>query len=510
MMNKCFSFRTLCIVSLISCGVGVLLMIIRIWCAFSFSEPLQLTTSGWEEDSLYAMWKYLNGKEIYADRLSAPYAQSVFNWLYYYSYGFFIKVFISLFSLDNRWLPTIGRFFTLIGALVGVFICYVSFVKLPEVKKSSMRILALSFALLVFSGPLVGFWAFTVRPDVWSLVFELTGVFLFLKYYSTNKTKAVFFTVPALYCSWGFKFAIFTVVAISIFLIVKKNFKTLFMFSLLMIIFYATTLLLGGKEYLDTILFQGERVLLVESAINNLLLAAAKSVPAIVTLVAAIVFIVFCKDFRKDILKNDHILFTIIFLLTSILITVPASAMDGAADNYYFIVLYAFSLTSVILLNKISNDRKLVLKRANYRFKIFVGVLISSWIVHVFSLMAVFTGYTGVVSVYPQHVNLVKHQKCIEEFPKPLFVDSPYLSLPWMNPSEPYVITNYSYKKNLKFGIVKDDGIGGLIKHGHYNTLLLTEKLEFFEGTDLSTYEILPIKCEGLYVYVKKKYKTFN
>lgn len=36
------SFRTLSVVSLVSAFVGVLLMIVRIWHPFSFSEPLQL------------------------------------------------------------------------------------------------------------------------------------------------------------------------------------------------------------------------------------------------------------------------------------------------------------------------------------------------------------------------------------------------------------------------------------------------------------------------------------
>ena len=90
-MGAFCSFRNLSIVSLISASVCVLLMLIRVWHAFSFFEPLQLTTSGWEEEDLYAMWKYLKGMGIYTDRYSVPYAASVYNWLFYQSYGFIIK-----------------------------------------------------------------------------------------------------------------------------------------------------------------------------------------------------------------------------------------------------------------------------------------------------------------------------------------------------------------------------------------------------------------------------------
>lgn len=499
------SFKTLCIVSLFSAFIGVLLMVVRIWNAFSFSEPLQLITSGWEEDSLYVMGKYVIGRKVYGDRHAMPYALSVFNWFFYQSYGFFISTFISLFSLSLRWIPTIGRFFTLVGALIGVFVCYASFLSVSRAKDAGMKTLAFSFALTVFLGPLVGFWAFTVRPDIWGFVCEVTGVFLFWRYYSVNNIKAIIFASLALYCSWAFKqYYVYTVMAISLFLLLRKEFKVLGMFLLLMIIFYSITFLLGDEDYFNSIFCHASRGFSFCSIKENIFKASLKSFPAIVTSIVSFVFIFLTKGMKRECVKEKRLLFTIILFLVTTIISIPGSGVIGAADNYYFMELYSLSLVAVTLLNKIYNDKLIDIEKNKNKIKIFVGLLMFGWGIHIAVMIPVFIGHKGVLSVYPQHVDFMKKQKCIERFPKPLFVDSMYLSLPWMNPSEPYVFTNWFYGVEREAGVFfHDGGRGGLIKKGYYETLLLTEKLEVFDGVNLSGYEILPNKYEGFYVYIK-------
>lgn len=496
-----FSFRTLSVVSLIGAIIGVLLMPVRIWYAFSFSEPLQLTTSGYEEESLYAMWKYLMGLKIYADRYSIPYAQSFFNWLFYQSYGFFINTFISLFPLSLRWIPTIGRFFTLVGALIGVFVCYASFLSVSRAKDAGIKILAFSFALTVFLGPLVGFWAFTVRPDIWGFVCEATGVFLFWKYYSINNIKAIIFTSLALYCSWAFKQSyIYTVIAISLFLLLKKEFKVLGIFLLLMILFYSITFLLGDRDYFNSIFCHARRGFSFSSIKENIFNASLKSFPSIVTSIVSFVFIFQTKGMKKECVKEKRLLFTIILFLVTTIISIPGSGVIGAADNYYFMELYSLSLVAVTLLNKIYNKLIDIEKNKN-KIKIFVGLLMFGWGIHIAAMIPVFIGHKGVLSVYPQHVDFMKKQKCIERFPKPLFVDNMYLSLPWMNPSEPYIFRNALYMISAEVDDLCD--FGRLIKDGHYKALFLKEKLETFLGARLSDYKILSEKYEGFYVYIK-------
>jgi len=500
-----FSFGTLSVVSLIGAIIGVLLMLVRIWNAFSLSEPLQLTTSGYEEESLYAMWKYLKGLKIYADRHSIPYAQSFFNWLFYQSYGFFISTFISLFSLSLGWIPTIGRFLTLVGALIGVFVCYSSFVKVSCIKDSVLKMLVISFSLTVFLGPLVGFWVFTVRPDIWGFVCEVTGVFLFWRYYSVNNIKAIIFASLALYCSWAFKHSyIYTVTAISLFLLLRKEFKVIGIFLLLMITFYSITFLLGDENYFNSFFCHTTRGFSFCSIKENILKTALKSFPAIVTLISSFVFVFLTKELKREIIKEDRFLFPILLLFVTTILSILGSGVIGAADNYCFMEIYTLSLVAVTLLNKIYDGRVIYNEKNKNKLKIFVCLMIFGWGIHLAAMIPIFLGYKGVLSVYPQHVDFMKKQKCIERFPKPLFVDNMYLSLPWMNPSEPYIFGNALYMISAEADDLYDfDGFGRLIKEGHYKTLFLNEKLKTFFGADLSGYKILPEKCEGFYVYIK-------
>ena len=162
------------------------------------------------------------------------------------------------------------------------------------------------------------------------------------------------------------------------------------------------------------------------------------------------------------------------------------------------------SLVAVTLLNKIYDGRVIYNEKNKNKLKIFVCLMIFGWGIHLAAMIPIFLGYKGVLSVYPQHVDFMKKQKCIERFPKPLFVDNMYLSLPWMNPSEPYIFGNALYMISAEADDLYDfDGFGRLIKEGHYKTLFLNEKLKTFFGADLSGYKILPEKCEGFYVYIK-------
>ena len=54
----------------------------RVFFAFSFDEPLQLQTSGWEQGPIYVLWRAIHGYDIYTDRFSIPFTNSIYNWLF--------------------------------------------------------------------------------------------------------------------------------------------------------------------------------------------------------------------------------------------------------------------------------------------------------------------------------------------------------------------------------------------------------------------------------------------
>ncbi len=66
---------------------GFILLLLRATQVISFNEAHHIVTSGFEEESLYAMWKYLHGLPIYNDPHQIPFSASYFNWLFYGVYG---------------------------------------------------------------------------------------------------------------------------------------------------------------------------------------------------------------------------------------------------------------------------------------------------------------------------------------------------------------------------------------------------------------------------------------
>ena len=56
----------LAVVAAASVAACVALMVVRVVSAVSFHEPMHLITSGWEQESLFAIWKSLEGLAVYA------------------------------------------------------------------------------------------------------------------------------------------------------------------------------------------------------------------------------------------------------------------------------------------------------------------------------------------------------------------------------------------------------------------------------------------------------------
>ena len=54
-----------------------------------FHQGPYVLTSGYEEESLFAIWKWINKQAVYGNAFAPPFAQSYFNWLFYFVYGAF-------------------------------------------------------------------------------------------------------------------------------------------------------------------------------------------------------------------------------------------------------------------------------------------------------------------------------------------------------------------------------------------------------------------------------------
>ena len=178
---------------------------IRLSYLISFTYPVHAVTSGFEQESLFALWKFVKGMTLYSNPYSPPYSIAFFNWLYYQTYGPFTSTLLNILQLGDDWIPAVSRWMSLIGASIGSFMAYKAMVAVTETQSNTMRQLCLCLAIYLMFGPLVGFWAFTIRPDIWGMVFDMSAVFVFWKFYPKHQYRAAIFASILLFCSWSFK-----------------------------------------------------------------------------------------------------------------------------------------------------------------------------------------------------------------------------------------------------------------------------------------------------------------
>ena len=163
-----------------------------------FHQGPYVLTSGYEEESLFAIWKWINKQAVYGNAFAPPFAQSYFNWLFYFVYGAFSSGLLSIAKLDSLAVPVITRCLTFALASVSVLVVYQLLSPLTFNRR-------LAGSAIIAFNPLVGFWAVTTRPDVGALAFGLVGVWCIGKSARQHSSAWIGMAFLAFYCSWAFK-----------------------------------------------------------------------------------------------------------------------------------------------------------------------------------------------------------------------------------------------------------------------------------------------------------------
>jgi hypothetical protein len=496
--------RILTLSSLICAALCVVLFLVRMGSAISFSEPLQVVTSGWEQENFLALWRFKEDAAIYTSRFDVPFAWAIYNWLYYVAYGSFVSASSEIFSLGDAWIPTLARLLTFAGVVFAGVLSYLSYSVVLGPLDRSFKGLAVAFAVLVAAGPLVGFWGITTRPDVWAMALEIAGVLVFWRIYRRNGPGAVLAFCVLAYMAWAFKQTNVTAVgAIGLLLLIRRDWRSLILLTVVMLGAWATTLAVGSDIYLRSILLlEYEPIVTIDEAVKILINFAMKFVPGLAIASAFVVIVAISPPLRRAAReswwKEDQAVFPVAGLMVAAVLVLPASTHTGAAENYYFVFSYFLSLFALWSL------RKLVVERPNS--SLCLKAAIAGWMLQGVAVLVVLTGFAGVLSVRPMHHHFMENKACLDTLPRPLFVDDIYLSLPWMTPgSLPFVLT-YNYLDDHKAGMrFERDGVGGMISEGFFAALALPSNTqESFDGASLAGYEHAEKQCPALKIFVRK------
>jgi len=479
--------------------LGLILFVLRLADVISFAEPLQISTSGFEEESLIAIWNLNNDLPLYVSRFEFPYRWAIYNWLFYNSYASFVSIAQASFGLSDAWLPTITRILTLLGVLT---ISCSSFLVMRAISGPFGRLelwLALGFAIYLGTGPLIGFWAMTTRPDIWALAFEILTIYSFILAY--KKKQILWYMLPILmgYAAWSFKQSeIIGIVVIILFLLTHKKWRDVAFIIAAFSSLCVFTLIYGGATYIQSVtLYEYGAELSAKHALNIFLSVVPKISPSLTIIVLSFVVILSSRQrntFISDLLKSDNVKIIVFGVLTSIGIILLTSSQSGSAENYYFTLSFFLSLLAVILFRP--------LFKISSTFRIGVGV---GWAVQSIAILLVIFGFKGIVSVAKNHDEAIAYQSCIGTPEQPIYVGHSYYALPWMTPNAEHTVLAFGYFADRVRGVeYQYGGIGGLIDDGFFEILLLPSGYAGkYDGSTLSQYRKTGATCGNFIVYKK-------
>jgi hypothetical protein len=477
-------------------ALALVLMGLRATSAVSFTTPLQHVTSGFEQESLLAIWEAMHGGSVYVDRLEIPYSWAVYNWLYYVVYAAFAEGVIGALKLSDSWLPTVTRVMTAIGAVAVALGSYQAFTLASGSSHADARTRNGAAAVFVAVGPLVGYWAITTRPDIWALALEIWAIVVFCRLHGTRPVAAVLAFCVVAYCAWAFKQTVVTGIgAVGMLLLVRRRWRELALLVVVMPSTWAATLLLGTENYFATMLLAGYRPdASLAHAVQIFFKTLPKALPCVFG-ITALALIVFKDSGRaRRLLADDRFVLAAAGLgIGTVLASVP-SMQHGAAENYYFAPVF-FALLALI--------RSLQVCEAAETLRLGLAF---GWGAQSLAVGAVLAGFIGTVAVPDFHPLLMRQKACLNTLPRPLFVDNIYLSLPWMTPGNPHFVLFYGYQTDRANGIKHTrGGIGGLISEGYFAALALRDEPDGkFDGAALDGYRRDPEPCADLLIYRRK------
>lgn len=432
--------------------------------------PGVAVTSGFEEESLFTLWRAVHDQPVYLDPVRQPYAAAYFNWLFYRSYAALIGPLVG--RTSDAIIPAGGRLVTAGFALLGV----AALGSLLWRVLAGQAAIANGLAAFVWFGPLVGWWAHTVRPDVGALALETAALAVLLQLYRSRPLAAVVASGLLFYCAWSFKQSyIFGLGTALLFLVFRRQWRPAALLGGVSLGLWVATFARLGSAYQSAI--QGtvvDNTYYFALGFTNLCDMLVKASP-LVLLVGAGLFLR-----RPETAADNHPLAIDACLLgrLGLLVAMPlgfaASCKLGAVSYYYFTTTVMLSILAASLIARVGNSRLIV---AGFGMAAGLQTL-------------VFFGYAGKIDLSDQTRKLAATWAVWQRQPEPRFSSLTSLNLPWLNSNSLPLVLSFNYGRDRAAGRpFERDGLGGLIATGYFRTLLLpADTGAAYDGGSLQSY----------------------
>ena len=253
---------------------------------------------------------------------------------------------------------------------------------------------------------------------------------------------------------------------------------------------------IGGQDYFSGLLGPSYHGYSYRQFLTNLESFAFKGSPLIAIVVATVATATMSARVRQAWANDEKSRFVLIGFACATLLTTVTSTKIGSGDYYYFVFSYYAALVGVKGFVLLEGEQR----RSNSicPIVVFRGLSTLGWLANIVAVIVVLVGFRGVVSVREQNNFYVSVRECVQQLPKPVFIDDGYLSLPWMNPSKINFVLSWSYPIERRRGMrFERGGIGGLITEGYFESLLLnSDSTSTYDGAGLGGYVKAPSHCD--------------
>lgn len=414
--------------------------------------PGTTVTSGCEEESLFAVWRAVHGQPVYVDGTRLPYASAYFNWLFYAAYAGPVKLAVR--ARGDAIIPLAGRLITAGGVLGGAGLL---FWLLWRTRAGSPAVAA-GVAAFVFFGPLVGWWAHSVRPDGWALALETAALAVLLTGYRRHPAAAVLVAALLFYAAWGFKQTYFLGLgAALLFLLARRQWRPAVFLTGTSLALWIATFALLDPAYRAAFRDAGAAgIFRFAAGWDNFADMLKKTFPLWMLAAATL--------FRREektsvsVLAQDVRLLGWLGLLVAMPLAFVAGCKVGAYSNYYFTPLLMLAFVSVGIT---AAGRTGLLVPAAFAAALTLQVLIA-------------TGRVGQIDLRPQAREHAAIWAVWQKQPEPRFAAATNFNEPWLNPGSPPLVLAFNYWLKREAGRdFEAGGIGGLITAGRLRALLL-------------------------------------
>jgi hypothetical protein len=335
--------------------------------------------------------------------------------------------------------------------------------------------LAALLGLFAFTGPLVGWWSLTVRPDVAALAGEILGLALLLRAGSPARLVPVGVAALAFFTAWSFKQTYVGGLAAGVvWLLMQRRPR-------------AAATLAGTFTVLATLVFLGagpayRAAQFHVAAVNEfhfahgldaLRLMLAKTAP-LWPLPLALLVRGRTWGRAAHARAPEAFLLAVLGLGLSLAGSTVLSCKLGASTNYFFSVLPFLALLNALAINAASSARPAL---------VFVALALGLQ-------GAVAAGGIGSIRLAPQ----VEQQAALwqewQRYPEPRFSSVSAFNLPWLSPASPPIVTAFNYPLQRRAGVdFEGDGVGGMIRRREFSALLLPDTGQgTYDGAKLDGY----------------------